>query len=522
MGDQSLWSGKLLAERQAEDPLLKWEPTAPQRNFLQWNESEAWFIAANRCGKSDVLAATIASMARHGVLDPRPAYIGGGNYIYDRAAAIWAVSLTFDMSREIMQPKLFDNGEVPPNAHAPFIPQYELMGGCTSRAYNKNEKVLKLKNGSFIGFKAAEQGQLRLQGTEKDLIGFDEAPPKLVYNECIIRRGAGRKLFIRGACTLLPPPGLAGGISWLYLDKIKPWLNGDRPKHLHLQGGRIYDNPHISKDEIAILEATFPPGSIEREIRLNGAWLPQIVGDLAYGNFRHGIHVNAALGDRNVDPYQAPIPLRRNMPLLLCYDSNVTPMSMVIAQQHGRIYRAYDEIVMNVGVLSDLGREFVRRYGQHRAEALLYGDATAQYCRSPQTDKSDYDVLMDAFRPLPYPVTMMVPERQPNVRERINAVNFLMRGVNGEVRTEVAPRVPNLIEDFEIVQRSKDGGILKAKDKKDPYFQRTHTSDGWGYMVVAREPMAAASSGDVRPNDFGTSFGFSRMPSPGYAGLGRR
>lgn len=523
MADRSLWAGKLLAERQAEDPLLRWDPTTPQRAFLQWPEAEAWFIAANRCGKSDVLAASVASMARNGVLDPRPAYIGGGNYIYDRAAAIWCVSLTFDMSREIMQPKLFDNGQVPPGQHLPFIPQYELLGGCTEKAYNKNEKVLKLKRGSFIGFKAAEQGQLRLQGTEKDMIGFDEAPPKLVYDECVMRRGAGRKLFIRGACTLLPPPGLAGGISWLYTKMIKPWMQGNRPKHLHLQGAKIYDNPHISKEEIAILEATFPPGSVEREIRLNGAWLPQIVGDLAYGNFRDGIHVNSALGDRDMDPYASPIPLRRNLPLYLCYDSNVAPMTLVIAQQQGRIYRAYDEIVMNVGTLQDLGREFVRRYADHRAEALIYGDATAQYCRSPQSDKSDYDVLMDCFRPLRYPVTPQIPERQPNVRDRINAVNFLLRGMNGEVRSEFAPRCPELIEDMETVQRGRDGGILKAKDKKDPYYQRTHTSDGWGYMAVAREPVSSAESGMARPNDFGTtSGGLVRLPSPGYAGLGQR
>ena len=87
VADRDLWAGKLLAERQAEDPLLKWEPTGPQRSYLQWSESEAWFIGANRCGKSDVLAATIASMARHGVLDPRPAY-GNGIEIRDRSAAI--------------------------------------------------------------------------------------------------------------------------------------------------------------------------------------------------------------------------------------------------------------------------------------------------------------------------------------------------------------------------------------------------------------------------------------------------
>jgi phage terminase large subunit-like protein len=519
MADRELWAGKLLVERQANDPLLTWEPFGPQRQFLQWPGEEAWYIGANRCGKSDALAACVASFARNGNLDPRPAYAGNGAYIYDRAVSIWAVSLTFDMAREIFQPKLFDNGEVPPGQHPPFIPNYELLGGSPEKAFNKNDKTLKLKNGSLITFKAAEQGQSRLQGTQKDLIAFDEAPPKLVYNECAIRRGAGRKLYIRGACTLLPPSGVVGGISWLYTDKIKPWLAGNRPKHLHLQGAKIYDNPHIPRDEIAILESLYAPGSVDREVRMNGAWLPQIIGDLAYGNFRHGLHVNPALGDRTMNPYEAPIPLRYNVPLFLCYDSNFSPATMLVVQQHGRIYRVYDEIVLESGTVGDVGRELVRRYPHHRAEALLFGDATAQRV-SAQTAQSDYELLMEEFRRLPYPVTLQLPERQPPVRDRINAVNFLLRGPNGEVRVEVAPRCPELIEDLETVQRDRKGGILKAHDKKDPYFRRTHTSDSLGYMAVFREPVGSVEA--IREG-IATAGGpgFARLPSPGYAGLGR-
>jgi phage terminase large subunit-like protein len=393
-----------------------------------------------------------------------------------------------------------------------------LLHGDISKAFNKNEKVLKLKNGGFIGFKAAEQGQLRLQGTQKDLVAFDEAPPKLVYNECVIRRGAGRKLYIRGACTLLPPSGVVGGISWLYTDKIKPWLAGQRPKHLTLIGAKIYDNPHISREEIAILEATYPPGSVDREVRLNGAWLPQIIGNLVYGNFRHGVHVNSALGDRTVSPYEAPIPMRYNIPLFFCFDSNFAPQCAVIVQQHGRVYRAYDEIVLDSGTTQDLAREFVRRYPHHRAEMLIFGDATAQRV-SAQTAQSDYDILCEEFRRLPYPYSLQLPERQPPQRDRINAVNFLLRGLNGEVRLEVSPRCPELIEDLETVQRDRKGGILKAHDKKDPYYRRTHTSDALGYMAAFREAVGSVEA--IRAG-IAASGGYpARLPSPGYAGLGR-
>ena len=515
MAERDLWAGKLLLERQANDPLLTWEPFRPQREFLSWPGEEAWYIGANRCGKSDALASVIASLVRNGVMDPRTSYCSNGLEVRDRSAAVWCVSLTFDMSREIMQPKLFDNGEVPPGQHPPFIPNYELYGGSPEKAFNKNEKVLKLKNGSFVGFKAAEQGQTRLQGTQKDLIAFDEAPPKLVYLECVARRGGGRPLYIRGACTLLPPSGIVGGISWLYTDKIKPWLAGNRPRHLSLVGAKIYDNPHIAREEIAIMESIYPPGSVDREVRLNGAWLPQIIGDIAYAYFRAAIHVNPLLGDRGQSPYDARIPLRYNIPLLLDYDSNFAPATCVIAQQHGRVYRAYDEVVLDQGTVQGVGREIVRRYQGHRAECLLFGDATAKRV-SGQTAQSDYDLLVEELRGLGCPVTMQVPDRQPSVRDRINAVNYLFRGPNGEVRAEVAPRCHELIEDFETVRRDRRGGILKAHDGKDPYARRTHTSDGWGYMAVYREGV-----GTVEPILAQGGGVPVRLPSPGYGGLGR-
>jgi hypothetical protein len=211
--------------------------------------------------------------------------------------------------------------------------------------------------------------------------------------------------------------------------------------------------------------------------------------------------------------------MRHNIPLFLCYDSNFAPQSLVICQQHGRIYRVYDEISLDSGTVGDVGRELVRRYPHHRAEALLFGDATAQRV-SAQTAQSDYELLMEEFRRLPYPVTLQLPDRQPPVRDRINAVNFLMRGPNGEVRVEVAPRCPELIEDFETVQRDRKGGILKAHDKKDPYYQRTHKSDAFGYMAAFREAVGSVEA--IREGiALAGSGGMSRLPSPGYAGLGR-
>jgi len=150
---------KRLAERRAQDALHSWVPTARQAPFIECQESEAWFIAANRSGKSDALAAIIASLARFGRTDPRPAYCPSGAVVYDKAVSIWATSLTFPLGRDILQPKLFDNGFVPAGQpHAPFIPPWEIARWTTT------DQVLKLKNGSLIGFKSCDQGRDLFQG----------------------------------------------------------------------------------------------------------------------------------------------------------------------------------------------------------------------------------------------------------------------------------------------------------------------------------------------------------------------
>ncbi len=495
-------AAKLLIERQKEDPLYLWEPFTPQQNFLQTEEPEAWYIGGNRTGKSDALAALLSSAMRTGNMDPRPAYAGSGMWIYDRAISIWVVSLTFPMSREIMQPKMFNNGYVPPGqAHPPFIPQYEIAD------WNQTNGTLRLKNGSIAVYKSADQRWDVFQGVGKDIIGFDEAPPKRVYTECAIRVEAGRPLVIRGACTLLPPEGVVGGITWLYSEKIRPWLQGQR-KGIFLQGAKLLDNPYIDETEYHRLLGIYPPGSVDRAVRINGEWLPQIAGDMAYGNFRAGIHVNELL--RNMGQWNP------RLPALVAFDSNYSPCTLSVWQKHGRVYRGFFEIVLETGTIADLGRELKRRLPMHGAEMIIYGDATSTR-KTAQTALSDYELLTNELAGVPYPFSTQIPTVNPIIRDRINALNFLMRGPNGEVRFELSPDMTETIEDFEVVLRDKKGGIAKAHDKNDPYYKRTHLSDGVGYLAWALEPVASVEALiQQSPWMTGSRTPPGRVPGPGY------
>ena len=206
-----------------------------------------------------------------------------------------------------------------------------------------------------------------------------------------------------------------------------------------------------------------------------------MLGATAYAAFDRQIHVNPRL----VGPACVP-DFRR--PLIFCFDSNIEPATASVWQDVNGFLRCLDEIMLEVGTTRDIADAFQLRFPAHGAALHIYGDATSQR-RSAQTGRSDYDLLLEVFKTLPYPVRLFIPTQNPPVRDRINAVNSKLVGPGGVVGLEVAPHCTEMIADFETVQRTPDGGIRKAKDKRDPYYRRSHLSDGAGYYIVGKYPV---------------------------------
>ncbi len=471
-----------IQERRANDPLYTWDAHAKQKAFIDAVMGEGcyenWFLAANRAGKSDAGANCGARLARFGIENPRPA-VGSSTVVYDRATSGWVVSLDFPSSRDILQPKYFDNGFVQAGStHPPFIPDREIE----KDGWRVSDQVLRLKNGSIIGFKSAESGRKKFQGTGLDWCHFDEEPPREVYQECVIRVGGGRRLRIFGTCTLLPPEGQLGGVTWVYTDLAKPWLDGKR-SDIGIFQAAIYDNPYILPEEIARLEAKYPEGSVERRIRLEGELLPGLSGARAYGAFSYALHVV---------PLDALEPRR---PLCWTLDFNVEPMVSLVGQRHGRLFRVHRELILEEGSIGDMAQWFRQEYPSHRAEVWIFGDQTGGN-RSGQTAQSYYSLIRGELRGYPVPYRILLPPKNPSQPDRINAVNRALRDEYGEIGVEIDPSCEELIADLEGVLRDAKGGVRKTYNTKDPYARRTHTSDAFGYWVAHQQPV---TSEPIRP-----------------------
>lgn len=486
MQEQELVLLDELQRRGESDPLRLFQPHEKQKEFIESvltsALSENWFFAANRAGKSDAGAVCGATLARYGDQGSDVKYVGGKGssiQVRDRATSGWVSALDFPTSRDTIQPKYFDNGFVPPgSSHEPFIPEREIS------EWRVADQILKLKNGSIIGFKSADSGRLKYQGADKDWVHMDEEHPEDIFNEISIRVGA-RRLRRFTTATILPPVGMLGGISWTFPKIIQPWLDGLKP-NIGVFNASIYDNPHIPAEEIRNLEALFPEGSIDRKIRLNGELIPGISGSRAYSAFSSQI---------NVAP-QPDINFRR--PLCWIWDFNVDPLVSLVGQMENlrgdkKLFRVHRELIISgSGNIAEMCEYFKQIYPRHGSEIWIYGDATSKG-RSRQTGKSDYTLIANEMRTYGVPVRFKVPEANPPVPDRINAVNRVCRDENAEVCLVLDPSCTELKLDMEGVLRDGRGGIKKTYNDKDPYFKRTHTSDALGYWISKEAPVKLTS-----------------------------
>src|SRR5262245_57389502 len=120
--EQFLALSEELNARRSADPLKGYQLHAKQRAFvestLQQRAKENWFIAGNRSGKSDAGAYIGATLARFGVEHRKVQVNADGTasriQVKDRATSGWVSSLDFPTSRDVIQPKYFNNGFIPP------------------------------------------------------------------------------------------------------------------------------------------------------------------------------------------------------------------------------------------------------------------------------------------------------------------------------------------------------------------------------------------------------------------------
>jgi hypothetical protein len=120
----------------------------------------------------------------------------------------------------------------------------------------------------------------------------------------------------------------------------------------------------------------------------------------------------------------------------------------------------------------------MRRYPEHGGGIVIYGDASGS--RRQTTGRSDYEMVRQALCNSGHKhVSYKIPRSNPEVRERVNLVNAMLRSAKDETRLLIGPRCKELVMDMEQVVY-KQGSSMIDKDRDS---RRTHLSDALGYLL---------------------------------------
>ena len=335
---------------------------------------------------------------------------------------------------------------------------FEILGHSRiPHDYHKAENVLVMSDtGSRIIFRPVDDYE-RLRGTNLAWFGLDE----LTYT--------AEEAWLRLEGRLRDPKAtrLSGfavwtprGFDWVYRRFLEQPIAG-----YEVTFAQPYENRYLLDrvpDYYDRLRSSYDGRFFDQEVM--GKYLNVSDGQVYY-SFDRSRNVQEA----GIDP---------QLPLRWALDFNVDPMCSVIGQIQDGLVRIPDEITLGLSNTPQVCEEFLNRYPHHEAGIVIYGDATGS--RRQTTGHSDYEMVKQALcQSGQKHVSYRIPRSNPDVRERVNLVNAMLRSAQGETKLLIRPKCRELILDLEQVCY-KPGSSVVDKER-DP--RRTHHSDALGYLI---------------------------------------
>ena len=192
---QAASKARALKELVDECPLDFFRPSKPQREVLECTHPITLFRAANQLGKTYVGAAECLYMMK------------GSSPYKDLShikppITVWAIVHSWEQSK-IIQHKI--HSLIGKNEYADDSPDFQ-----EGRGYRAKNPWFKLKNGSMLFFKTANQGTLGAASGTIDLCWVDEPCPQALFGEL-----AARLLRNRGRMLMTMTPIGGGDLTWL-------------------------------------------------------------------------------------------------------------------------------------------------------------------------------------------------------------------------------------------------------------------------------------------------------------------
>ena len=326
--------------------------------------------------------------------------------------------------------ELLEEWEIPYTFRASPLPEYQLL-------FLEGTHTILLR--TILTYQ-------RLRGQNLCAVGFDEADtvPKKdaeqAMNMALARLRSGN--FQQFYATTTPE-----GHAWAF-DTFKKNAKPDTK----LIKAKTADNPYLPEGFIESLEENYPEQLIKAY--LNGDFVNLTMGQV-YDRFDRNIHVCNQL------------PSYDNEILRVGLDFNIQNTNCVVGVRDRDKLVIIDEIT-KMHDTDAMAKELLRRYPNQKI--LVYPDASGGN-RSTNASATDISILES------YGFTNMSPRSNPPIKDRVSAVNALLKNGKGEVRLAISPCCRTLIECFELQAYDEKTG---EPDKQNGY---DHILDSLGYLI---------------------------------------
>lgn len=325
----------------------------------------------------------------------------------------------------------------------------------------------------------------RLRGLEFSWYWIDETrdTPENTHNIILARQRESR--IIRGLLTTT-----TNGEDWSYDRFVK---NADRgflygsmhvPTKVSLEAG-IISEPYYNQ-----MLKSYSPLLAEQELDARHV---NVAGGRAY-------YAASDLNRLLAAPWGDLYP-NRDRPLLIGTDHNFSPAPHVwmIGQTGPSLYGSdgqwWPECVHWFGELSgvevstrEMSRRLLSQYPDFFYE--IYGDASGTQGTTSNAGDTDVLQITDELNQAGCLFTIHTERKNPRVRDRVETMNAMFKNALGEVRQTYSPAGCPL---FDQDSRSVGWHPTSGKLSNGGSVQRTHATDGGGYVIFKKFPMGKAS-----------------------------
>lgn len=249
-------------------------------------------------------------------------------------------------------------------------------------------------------------------------------------------------------------------------------------------------NPLFTSDEYEAAKREMSDAEFDQEIN---ATFRDLHSGLAYVNYSEA-------NRKTKSPIVPDEQYSKHLPIILGLDFNLSPMAWVIGQERVGNFYFFDEIFLKKSHTQEAAQELVQRIMKMDIQApiqvRLAGDATGNAGQRAAAGKSDYSILLEALDAANIRYENLTPESNPHVKDRVNIVNSKLKAADGINHVWVNPiTCPNLDKDFSRVSWKKGSSFILDQSSDT---ERTHASDGAGYLICALSKMWAPMVGTMR------------------------